>query len=84
MMMNTTIEQLRGLRLAGMASGLEEQLTQAGMTAISFEERLALLVDREVHWRNDKRQTRHRALRLRRRHNAHGRAGAETDQRGEE
>lgn len=26
--------------------------------AISFEERLALLVDREVHWRNDKRQTR--------------------------
>jgi hypothetical protein len=58
MMMNTTIEQLRGLRLAGMASGLEEQLTQAGMTGISFEERLALLVDREVHWRNDKRQTR--------------------------
>ena len=58
MMMNTTIEQLRGLRLAGMASGLEEQLSQAGMTAISFEERLALLVDREVHWRNDKRQTR--------------------------
>ena len=58
MMMNTTIEQLRDLRLAGMASGLQEQLSQAGMTAISFEERLALLVDREVHWRNDKRQTR--------------------------
>jgi DNA replication protein DnaC len=58
MMMNTTIEQLRGLRLAGMALGLQEQLTQAGMTAISFEERIALLVDREVHWRNDKRQTR--------------------------
>jgi DNA replication protein DnaC len=58
MMMNTTIEQLRDLRLAGMATGLQEQLSQAGMTAISFEERLALLVDREVHWRNDKRQTR--------------------------
>ena len=58
MMMNTTIEQLRGLRLAGMASGLEEQLSQAGLTGISFEERIALLVDREVHWRNDKRQTR--------------------------
>jgi DNA replication protein DnaC len=58
MMMNTTIEQLRDLRLTGMASGLQEQLSQAGMTAISFEERLALLVDREVHWRNDKRQTR--------------------------
>jgi hypothetical protein len=55
MMMNTTIEQLRGLRLTGMATGLQEQLTQAGMTAISFEERIALLVGREVHWRNDKR-----------------------------
>lgn len=58
MMMNTTLEQLRGLKLAGMASGLQEQLTQAGMTGISFEERLALLVDREVHWRNDKRRER--------------------------
>ena len=58
MMMNTTLEQLRDLRLAGMATGLQEQLSQSGMTAISFEERLALLVDREVHWRNDKRQTR--------------------------
>ena len=58
MMMNTTIEQLHGLRLAGMASGLQEQLTQAGMTGISFEESIALLVYREVHWRNDKRQTR--------------------------
>jgi hypothetical protein len=55
MMMNTTMEQLRSLRLAGMATGLQEQLTQAGMTAMSFEERLALLVDREVHWRSDKR-----------------------------
>ena len=58
MMMNTTLEQLRGLKLNGMVGGLQEQLTQAGMTGISFEERLALLVDREVHWRNDKRQTR--------------------------
>ena len=58
MMMNTTLEQLRGLKLNGMAGGLQEQLTQAGMTGISFEERLALLVDREVHCRNDKRQAR--------------------------
>ena len=58
MMMNTTIEQLRGLRLPGMATGLQEQLSQSGMTALSFEERLSLLVDREVHWRNDKRQAR--------------------------
>lgn len=58
MMMNTTLEQLRGLKLSGMAAGLQEQLTQAGMTGMSFEERLALLVDREVHWRNDRRQAR--------------------------
>jgi DNA replication protein DnaC len=58
MMMNTTLEQLRSLKLAGMSSGLQEQLTQPGMTGLSFEERLALLVDREVHWRSDKRQAR--------------------------
>ena len=58
MMMNTTLEHLRSLKLAGMATGLQEQLTQPGMTGVSFEERLALLVDREVHWRSDKRQAR--------------------------
>ena len=30
MMMNKTIEQLRELRLPGMVTGLQEQLTQAG------------------------------------------------------
>lgn len=29
MMTNTTLEQLRSLKLAGMAAGLQEQLTQA-------------------------------------------------------
>ena len=58
MMMNTTLEQLRSLRLVGMATGLQEQLTQPGLSGMSFEERLALLVDREVHWRSDKRQVR--------------------------
>lgn len=58
MMMNTTLQQLHSLKLTGMATGLQEQLAQACMTGMSFEERLALLVDREVHWRSDKRQTR--------------------------
>lgn len=58
MMMNTTLAQLRELRLEGLATGLQEQLGQAGVAAMSFEERLAQLVDREVHWRNDKRQAR--------------------------
>ena len=51
MMMNTTLRQLRGLRLETMAQALEQQLTQSGISAMSFEERLALLVDREVHGR---------------------------------
>lgn len=58
MMMNTTMAQLRTLKLEGMACALQDQLTQAGMTAMSFEERLTMLVDREVHVRDDKRKTR--------------------------
>jgi DNA replication protein DnaC len=58
MMMNTTLEQLRNLKLLGMAAGLQDQLTSAGMTTMSFEERTALLVEREVHWRGDKRRER--------------------------
>jgi len=65
MMMNTTLEQLRGLRLHGMASGLHEQLSANGAGALSFEERLALLVEREVHWRGDKKRERlHKDARL--------------------
>ena len=55
MMMNTTLNQLRSLRLETMAQALEQQLTQSGIGAMSFEERLALLVDREVHGRQDRR-----------------------------
>lgn len=58
MMMNTTLDQLRELKLHGLHAGLQEQLTQAGLSAMSFEERIALLVDREVHWRGDKRRER--------------------------
>ena len=59
MMMNTTLEQLRGLRLHGMASGLQEQMAAVGGThSLSFEERLALLVERELHQRDDKRRER--------------------------
>ncbi|WP_349282607.1 ATP-binding protein (plasmid) [Polaromonas hydrogenivorans] len=55
MMMNTTLNQLRSLRLETMAQALEHQLQQSGIGAMSFEERLALLVDREVHGRQDRR-----------------------------
>jgi len=55
MMMHTTLAQLRTLKLDGLATGLEEQLTLPAMASMSFEERLALLVDREIHCRNDRR-----------------------------
>lgn len=57
-MMNTTLEQLRGLRLHGMTAGLQEQMAATGTQAMSFEERMALLVEREVHWRGDKKRER--------------------------
>ena len=58
MMMHTTLTQLRTLKLDGLAAGLEDQLIQPGMAGMSFEERLALLVDREIHCRNDRKLVR--------------------------
>lgn len=58
MMMNTTLAQLRALKLEGLAAALEEQLAQPATASLSFEERLALLVDREVHCRNDRKLVR--------------------------
>lgn len=54
-MINDTLQRLTELRLAGMAAGLQEQLTNSACAGLGFEERLALLVDRELHHRHDKR-----------------------------
>jgi len=58
MMNHQTIAQLRALKLLGFAAALEEQATRPGMQALSFEERLALLVEREVHLREDRKRVR--------------------------
>ena len=61
MMMHTAMAQLRSLKLDGLAAGLEAQqaqLAQPGMAALSFEERVALPIDREVHARNDRKLVR--------------------------
>ena len=55
MMMNTTLDQLRQLKRVSMAQALQEQMQQSGFRAMSFEERLALLVDREVQGRKGRR-----------------------------
>jgi hypothetical protein len=49
MLNNETLNNLRTLKLIGMADALEQQLTQpATHEDLSFNERIALLVDREV------------------------------------
>jgi DNA replication protein DnaC len=48
MMINPTIATLRRLRLTGMAKALEEQQGLPDCDRLSFDERLAMLVDREA------------------------------------
>lgn len=55
MMMHTTLAQLRELKLEGLSMALQEQLAQPDMSALSFEERFGLLVERELHHRQDRR-----------------------------
>jgi DNA replication protein DnaC len=58
MLDHTTIDQLRTLKLDAFATALEAQRAQPDIHAMSFEERLAMLVQREIHARTDRRQTR--------------------------
>ncbi len=59
MLIHPTIENLKKLRLLGMAKALENQLNQPQVESMSFEERLGLIVDREICDReNRKLQTR--------------------------
>ena len=58
MMTQHTLIQLRNLKLSGMGDALQEQLSQPSMSSLSFEERLGLLVEREVASRDDRRRAR--------------------------
>ena len=53
-----TLTQLRSLRLDGMVRAIEEQATSTGASALGFDERFSLLVQREVAWRDDRRVAR--------------------------
>lgn len=53
-----TIDQLRGLRLDGMVHALIDPASTTSTNTLGFEERLALLVQREIDWRDGKRLTR--------------------------
>jgi DNA replication protein DnaC len=58
MLNNITLTQLRSLKLNGFADALQLQQEQAEGLDLSFDERLALLVDRELHSRSDRKRTR--------------------------
>lgn len=58
MLLQQTLERLRELRLSGMATALEEQQGVPDVHGLAFEDRLALLVDREATFREDRRLTR--------------------------
>jgi DNA replication protein DnaC len=55
MLANHTRERLAALGLAGMAKALDDQQRQPDVAALAFEERLALMIDREVTERENKR-----------------------------
>src|SRR5579864_4240204 len=54
MLNQQTLEKLYALRLQGMAEAFRAQPEQAGITELSFEERLALLVDQQWNWRQNR------------------------------
>jgi DNA replication protein DnaC len=55
MLKHPTLDKLESLRLFGMAQGLRDQLPMADGAALTFEERLGLLVDREMTERENTR-----------------------------
>src|ERR1700687_5351945 len=55
MLIQPTLDTLNGLKLHGMALGLSEQMTPPAAQGLAFEERLALLLEREVLHRENRR-----------------------------
>jgi DNA replication protein DnaC len=53
-----TLEQLRTLRLDGMLRAIEEQSTSTAAAELPFEDRLTLLIQREITWRDNRRVAR--------------------------
>lgn len=58
MLNHPTLDKLRTMKLDGMAQALTEQLESNSVAELGFEERLGLLVDVEMTYRDDKRYKR--------------------------
>ena len=69
MLKHPTLDKLQTLKFTGMAAALADQMAMPDIDELSFEERLGLLVDREMTERENRRLT-SRLRRARLRHNA--------------
>jgi len=58
MLIQPTLDALNRLKLYGMAAALSEQMTQSAVQGLPFEERMGLLVEREVLYRDNRRLAR--------------------------
>jgi DNA replication protein DnaC len=66
MLTHPTIDKLKKLKFAGMVKALEEQMSISDIDSLSFDERLVLLIDREMTTRENRRlDTRLRKAKLR-------------------
>ena len=54
MLLNQTLDKLYALRLSGMAQALEEQRRQKDISQLDFEDRLALLIERQWLWKENR------------------------------
>jgi DNA replication protein DnaC len=54
-MLQPTLQHLRDLKLHGMAQAFEEQINQPQLNSLSFEERVAFLIDREISDRKNRK-----------------------------
>src|SRR5690349_23539163 len=54
MLNQQTIEKLYAMRMRGMADAFTQQQEDPGSTQLSFEERFAMLVDRQWNWRQNR------------------------------
>ena len=69
MLNHPTLDKLQSLKFTGMATALLEQMDSTAIESLTFEERLGLLVDREMTYRDNRRMT-SRLRRAKLRHNA--------------
>ena len=58
MLEQQTLDQLRNLRLDGMIAALLDEAHRSLVEPLTFEQRLAMLVQREIDWRDNKRVAR--------------------------